>query len=258
MSLASLEAALFAAVTVRASSSLLQDISESRSIGAQQRLDAYLANVSGAHLNALQHAYPVTREVLGPRYWQRLLEEEIKRFASTVADLNAYGEFMPGVLRAAQARRAELENLPYLADLASLEWYVHSARGMRDDLTFDWQTFAALTPAQQSLAVFVPSHALTVFRSDYPIDVIWHAHQSVPQQQPEGGARVACCIHRTARFDVTVTRLAPDSADLLAAIGTGASLETLSAMAQGKPPAAMIHQLYAWIQRDWIVGFELK
>lgn len=260
MNLAGLEAALVATVTARdaVNDSLLNSIQATAGIGANERIEAYRANISGAHLNALDHAFPVTREVLGERYWRQLLEQEIEAFSSTVADLHAYGEFVPELLHAAQQRRPELEDFPYLADLATLEWHVHRARFAQDDPAFDWKSFRALTADIQSQASLTPSRALTVFRSSYLVDVIWHAHQTTGAHAPEAGLPAACCIHRINRFDVTVTRLSAAQTNLLVAIGGETSLEALSQAEGLIEPEEIIRQLYDWIQQGWIVGFEVE
>jgi hypothetical protein len=107
---------------------LFASVRAHRNASADERLDAYRANIKGAHLQALDQAYPVLREVLGPRYWRQLLEAELPVYASSSPDLNAYGDFMPELLREAQRQRPELRDLPYLEALATLEWQVHRAR----------------------------------------------------------------------------------------------------------------------------------
>lgn len=251
---------MFTAVTARtdASNALLNSIQASSAVTAEERLDAYRANVRGAHFNALEQAFPVTREVLGARYWQRLLEQEIEILASTKADLHAYGDFVPGLLQAAQQRRPELEDFPYLTDLATLEWHVHRARFARDGPAFDWESFIALAPDLQAQAIFTPSWALKILDCRYPVDTIWRAHQAAEDAAPECESPAAYFIHRVDRFDVTVTRLNQESADLLVAICEGANLEMLSEVVIGKEPEAIIRLLFDWIRRGWIVGFEVR
>jgi hypothetical protein len=241
-----------------AGQSLLKTIQERGGIGVDERIDAYRANVRGAHLNALDQVFQVTREVLGERYWRQLLEQEIEVFASTSPDLHAYGEFVSSLLQTAQQSRPELEDLPYLHDLATLEWQVHCVRFTFDDPHFDWNAFAALAPDLQSRAILRPGRALKVFRSRYPVDVIWHAHQAATGAAPGPGSPAVCCIHRANRFDVTVTRLASESANLLEAIGNGISLDELSETENLKTPEAMIRQIYDWIQCGWIIDFEVR
>lgn len=260
MNIALLEASLLAAVTGQkpASDSLLHSIQPARDINVGCRLEAYRANVMGAHLHALEQAFPVTREVLGARYWRQLLQEEIKSFESTTPDLHAYGEFVPKLLIRTRQHRPELRDFPYLGDLATLEWQVHCARFAPDDLPFDWGAFKALPPERQSRATLTLSRAFTIFRSKYPVDVIWYAHQAKEEAAPDLRQTATCCIHRINRFDVTVTRLNRQHANLLVAIRNGIGLENLAEAAEFKEPGQTIQQLYDWIRQGWIVGFEVK
>lgn len=248
---------MFAAVTASApvDSALLGSISTRGTASTQERLQAHRSNVAGAHFNALAQAYPVTREVLGASYWQQLLATEISSFAAAELDLHAYGDFVRDLLRAAQRCRPELADLPYLADLATLEWSVHVARFAPDDPVFDWNAFATLSNEQQASATLQASAALKLLRSDFPVDAIWHAHQQVEDSYSEHETNLEFCVHRLSRFDVSVSRLSHNSANLLREVRTQASLTTLMELDQGQSPQALIDQLYAWIQRGWIVGF---
>ena len=251
---------LLEAVTGRdlVSHSLLETIQAKGGISAGERIEAYRANVRAAHLNALDQAFPVTRSVLGERYWRHLLEKEIEVFDSNSPDLHTYGEFVPGLLQTLQQRQPALEDFPYLRDLATLEWYIHCARFVADDPQFDWKAFAALAPNLQTRAILKPSLALKIFHSAYPVDTIWHEHQASESAASDSGSPTACCIHRVNRFDVTVTRLTPENADLLLAISNGISLEELSGQDKLKQPEMIIRQLHNWIQRGWVVAFEVR
>jgi hypothetical protein len=260
LNLAHIEASLLALITTRGpvSGLLSNSIKSAGGIDASERINAYRSNVQGAHFNALDQAFPVTREVLGERFWLQFLQQEIEILGSTSYDIHAYGEFIPGLLQNAQQRRPELEDFSYLGDLALLEWHVYRIGFMADELPFEWKAFMQLAPDLQSLATLKPSQVLTVFRSNYPVDAIWHAHQMAGEVEPESAAPAICFIHRVNRFDVTVTRLSEDDVNLLAAIRNGFSLEKLSVATEHREPEATIQQLFDWIQRGWIVDFEVK
>ena len=225
-------------------------IPPARGIRPEARLDAYRNNVKGAHLEALDSAYPVTREVLGPRYWRQLLAQEIPAFGSPSPDLHEYGDFLPELLNRAQEAREELADFDYLGELAQLEWQVHLARFKPPDPEFDWTAFQALEPDRQMQVRFALSHALHLMRFSQPVDALWHSHQEngqiLPPQSP-----VACSVHRQKSFDVTVTRLPGGEWRLLEALGEGQCLEALPADDQ----QATVQTLFGWIQRGWITGF---
>ena len=252
MNLAELQARMLEAVTRAgdADPGLNSLIPPVRGIQPEIRLDAYRTNIRGAHLEALDAAYPVTREVLGPRYWRQLLAQEIPAFGSQSPDLHEYGDFLPELLSRAQESYEELTDFGYLGELAQLEWQIHLARFKAPDPDFDWAAFQALEPDRQMRVRFTLSHALHKMRFSQPVDAIWHSHQvdglDLPPRSP-----VACCVHRKESFDVTVTRLSEDEWKLLEALSKGQCLEALPA----GDSQATVRTLHDWIQCGWINGF---
>ena len=252
MKLAELQARMLEAVTRAedADPGLNSLIPPNRGIQPEMRLDAYRTNIKGAHLEALDAAYPVIREILGPRYWRQLLIQEIPAFGSQSPDLHEYGEFLPELLSRAQESRKELADFGYLGELAQLEWQIHLARFKAPDPDFDWAAFQALELDRRIRVRFTLSHALHRVRFSQPVDALWHSHQAdgldLPPQSP-----VACCVHRKESFDVTVTRLSDDEWELLEAIGRDQCLEALPT----GDSQATVRTLHDWIQCGWISGF---
>ena len=225
-------------------------IAPARGIRPEARLDAYRTNVRGVHLQALDAAYPVTREVLGPRYWRQLLIQEIPEFRARSPDLHEYGDFLPELLGRAQKTHEELDAFGYLDELAQLEWQVHLAHFKAPDPEFDWAAFHALPENRQTRVQFTLSHALHRMRFSQPVDALWHSHQKngpdIPPQVP-----VTCCVSRQRSFDVTVTRLSKNEWALLEAISEGRCLEDLP----DETCQTTAQTLFDWIRQGWISGF---
>lgn len=250
MKLAALQTALAAAVTGRGDGAALEPlIRPARGIPPQARLDAHRATVRDAHLGALDAAYPVCREVLGPKYWRRLLEDEVPAFGDAGPDLNRYGAFLPERLAAAQARRPELAEFGYLGELAELEWRAHEAGFAADDPPFDWDAFRALDDAGRERLRLAPSNALRLLRFEHPVDELWRRHRDGPPGWPPQ-APVRCCVHREGRFEVSVTRLDDGEAALLEALGTGRALGELPGA--GREDAA--ESLFRMIERGLVTA----
>ena len=251
MKLAELQSRMLEAVTQTSAADPELDslITRHRGIDAKARLTAYRTNVKGAHLEALDSAYPVTREVLGPRYWKQLLVREIPAFGSRSPDLHRYGDFLPELLTRAQETREELADFGYLGELARLEWQIHLTRFKAPDPDFDWVAFRALDEDRRMQAHFILSHALCMMRFSQPVDALWHSHQKNNEQKLPPQSPVACCVHRRKSFDVTVTRLSDGEWDLLEALGKGQCLQALPA------DESQAATLFDWIRHGWISGF---
>ena len=254
MNLAAVQAALVSAATGRDApdAALFASVRAHRNASADERLAAYRANIKGAHLQALDQAYPVLREVLGPRYWRQLLEAGLPFYGSPSPDLNAYGDFMPELLHEAQRQRPELRDLSYLEALATLEWQVHRVRFAADDAAFDWDAFATLPGDVQASARLLRSNALAVLQLDYPVDHIWRSHNGHDAGEDDNTGDIYCCVHRSGRFDVGVTQLDREEFEMLQSLGS-----TPIGEFAGAGTDALAQQLFAWIQRGWITGFEV-
>jgi hypothetical protein len=257
VSLAALQSSLVAAVTSPRGPDpdMLRAVRTDDGITGGERLDAYRANVQGAHLQALDQVYPVTREVLGPRYWRQLLERELTVFASSSADLNSYGDFLPNLLGKVQHRNPELAELPYLEELATLEWAVHRARFAADDSAFDWDRFVGLAEDVRARSRLVRSNALVVQQLKYPVDEIWRAHNSTTTAVHGDTETIACCVHRDGRFGVAVSRIDIDEFTLLNAMARD-NIGQLRYGGHEEEAAALASKIFEWIRRRWIVGFE--
>jgi hypothetical protein len=253
-----LQAALLATTTGRVSTDpvLAQCIRAAGRVPAQQRLEAYRANIRAAHLQALDRAYPVTREVLGQRYWRQMLEHELPGYGSASPDLDGYGEFLPGLLGKVQSGRDELAEFPYLEELAGLEWAVHCAAHARDDHEFDWTEFEMLADDGHSAGRLVPSSALTILELCYPVDEIWRSHTGAAIRDTRAPGTIACCVHRNGRFGVTVSRLERDDHALLEQLSSTRIGDLLDSRDEART-AAIAQRIFDWISRGWIVGFEL-
>ena len=258
MKLDTVQATLVAAVTGsgKPNRATLGTVRAARCVPAEKRLAVYRTNVKGAHLQALDQAFPVTHEVLGPRYWRQLLETELLLFGSRSPDLNRYGDFVPSLVRKAQKSRPELSELPYLGELAVLEWKVHCARIAADDPVFDWESFARLPDEAQAKTRLILSNALTGLRLEYPVDHIWRVHTFAVTGEDQRAEAIACCVHRQAKFEIGVTRLDSKESALLDVVPHTAIGELYSGTTATGTADDVAQRIFGWIQRGWIVGFE--
>ena len=228
-------------------------VANSGRISVEARLDAYRDNVAGAHLNALDSAYPVLREFLGPRYWRQLLQHELRQYGTQSQDIHRYGSFVPELVRAAQTTRRELAEYPYLGDLAELEWLIHRQRFAANEPPFDWHAFRRMSAGEQSGAVLTLAAATALYRSDYAVDSLWRQHRTPSTPAFDIAEPIQCCVHRDTTFAVHLTRLTPQQALRLESLQQGASLADLEAAESDA--ALLIAELFDWIERGYIAGF---
>ena len=132
-------------------------------------LAVYRNNIHENCAKALAGAYPIVRKIVGESFFDRLARDYSRAHPSTCGDLNRYGALMPRFV----ADYAGTQDLPYLPDVARMEWLAHLAYYAADARQFE---FRALSQLPENLRLqLAPSCAL--LRSDWPLARLWEVHQ---------------------------------------------------------------------------------
>ena len=200
----------------------------------ERRLAIYRANVAASVTKALVAAYPVVRQVVGDAFFDGLARAYSRLVPSTSGDLFDYGAAFAGFV----AEFPHAQSLPYLPDLARLEWAVHRAYGAEDAEAWDRQTLARVAPAQQSAIRFEWAAGTAIVDSHFPVARVWLIHQSdfKGEFRVDWSVRERALVSRDG-FRVVVSILgAGDAAFIassLAGAALGASVETALALDTG-------------------------
>lgn len=141
---------------------------------APLHMTVYRTNVLGNWSAALAGAYPVVRAIVGAEFFGGLAHHYAHSHPSQSGDLNGYGSQLAAFLETF----AHTRDLPYLPDVARLEWLVHLAYYAAGAAPFD--------PAHPEQARLAPACAF--LESAWPLARIWQAHQ-------EGGQPAAVDLH---------------------------------------------------------------
>ena len=139
----------------------------------ERRMALYRGNMVAAAEKALASAYPVIRQVVGEEFFHGLARELLRGTPSTSGDLTEFGAAFDRFLSAFEHTR----HLPYLPDLARLEWAVHQAYGAADAPDWDPATLAAVPADQQAAIRFEWAPGTAIVASAHPIVRIWTIHQ---------------------------------------------------------------------------------
>lgn len=164
---------------------------------AQQALDAWLAPHTGRGLAAyqanghalaersLQAAYPVITEMIGHQNLAPLARELWHRHPPVRGDLAHWGEALPTFLQHAE----QLAHLPYLADVARVEWALHQAGGA-PDAQADMGSFARLANEDPQGLTLSLAPGTAVFTSTWPVASLVTAHRDGQPGLDELAARL--------------------------------------------------------------------
>lgn len=146
----------------------------------QAGLRAYRANAQAMAERALAAAYPVLARWLGDEAMAALARDLWRHHPPVRGDLALFGAELAAWL----PRVPEWADMPYLADLARLEWAVHRAHTAADpaDTPPDLQLLAG--QGAEALRVrFVPGS--TLVDSRWPVLTLWRAHQGGAEVEPD-------------------------------------------------------------------------
>lgn len=190
---------------------------------AERRLAAYRRNAIGNWRNALASTYPVLAQLLGPQRFRELADRYIAVCPSRSGDLNVYGGDMAALLEAS----APSEELPYLPDVARLEWALMLAYGAADAPALDLAALAAV-PADARPALRFPLWAgVALIGSRWPLADIWCAHQLAPDRRDSALASLDVSPRLSGAYCALVVRIDGSVSALALSAGEAAFLSAL-------------------------------
>ncbi|MEP7276941.1 MAG: putative DNA-binding domain-containing protein, partial [Betaproteobacteria bacterium] len=143
---------------------------------AEAQLAIYRRNVGANYRNALGATYPVVARLTGTAFFHAAVDAFVAADPSVTGDLNVYGERFAGFLE----RYAPAAALPYLPDVARLEWAIDEANRAADSARVPDAMLAALSnvaPARLPSVLLALDASCRLVASPYPVLRIWRANQ---------------------------------------------------------------------------------
>lgn len=138
------------------------------------RLALYRGNIVSAVMRAMEACYPVSRQIVGDEFFEGLVRAYWTAYPSATGDLGEYGGGFGDFIAAFR----HTQSLPYLGDVARLEWRVHRAYQAADHDPLPLSCLADLDADGLLGAGLKLQDAVTVLASDEPMVSIWRLHQS--------------------------------------------------------------------------------
>ena len=223
----------------------------------RQGFGIYRGNTRANTAKAIAAAYPVIGKIVGAEFFSGLATEYQARFPSVNGDLNEYGESFPAFV----AEFLPAREIPYLADVARLEWRVHRAHYAADPGPFDPARLASVPPERQ-LQLRPRLHpACQILQSAYPVARIWEVHQDTFNGEFEvdfSGDPANALVYRP-RYRVEVAQIGDAEAAFLRAALDAQTLEAALEAAQSCEASFDLgRSLRECVESSIIVDFELN
>lgn len=164
---------------------------------ATARTAIYINNHHIGLREALIAVYPVTRRLVGDDCFDLLARKYVCAYAKASGNVLDFGAHLADQIERTEAFAA----LPYLADVARLEWLRHQVWHAADAdpaATLSLSTLTALDDDALTALRLQRVPAARLFQSHYPVLRIWQANQSpAPPVVDLGAGGVQCLIART-------------------------------------------------------------
>jgi len=195
---------------------------------AQQRdagLAVYRRAIGANYRKALAATYPVVKALVGDVFFDAAVDNYVEVHPSRGGDLNLYGDQFGSFL----ASYAYAASLPYLGDVARLEWAIDEAARAAETSGNAQDVIAALSrvaPDMLGSQCFALHPSCRFIESAYPVLRIWQVHQPGFDGDPavsfDDG--IDSLLVRRTEPGVLVERLATADSAWLAALAEGKGL----------------------------------
>ena len=138
---------------------------------AAARLSIYRNTAAGTLTGALRLTFPAVLKLVGEEFFEGAARAFVDRHPAQGAWLDDYGARFVSFI----AQFPAASSVPYLPDVAALEWAVSQALHAPDVPAMDPARLAALSEPQSERLRLVPHPALSLVRAGSPADAIWNA-----------------------------------------------------------------------------------
>jgi hypothetical protein len=120
---------------------------------------------------ALRLSYPVIERLVGDEFFEATAQRYVIERPPEIAHLDRYG----GAFAKFLLNFDPVAALPYLADVAKLEWAITCALHAPDESPLDLQKLSVVSPEDQGSIRFIGHPSIRLLHLDYPADSIWRA-----------------------------------------------------------------------------------
>ena len=187
-------------------------------------LMAYQANGHELAERSLLAAYPVIAQLIGLESFNALARDLWHSHPPLHGDLARWGDALPAFL----AVNEQLNDVPYLGDVARAEWALHSAAGAPDAQT-DLQSFARLSTEDPAGLTLVVAPGTALISSPWPVTSLITSHTEHHPSLDEVGRRVRSRTGETALvwrqgLRPCISPCSPEAASVLQALLRGEPL----------------------------------
>jgi uncharacterized protein (UPF0276 family) len=185
----------------------------------EHRYALYRGNLVTTWNKTLASAYPVIAQLVGEEFFGGLSQEYGRAHPSASGDLNEFGSHFAAFL----AAFPHTASLPYLPDMARLEWTMHRAHYAPDAPAMTSSDLSAIAPDQLEECHLPLRPAVSVIASEWSVVPLWLAHQPGGPPFPDEMAAASYGLIARPRWKIALVPLSRASHAVLAVLHGGGS-----------------------------------
>ncbi|MFC3051214.1 HvfC/BufC N-terminal domain-containing protein [Kordiimonas pumila] len=183
----------------------------SDTVSSKQRLQVYQNNYVYSLTENLTSIFPIVNTFVGEDFMGHVCWEFIKKYPPSRPALQSYGDRLPVFLKNFEPA----QNVPYVADIALLEWSVH---------TLQHKPPVSVDPNSKTL-----NPHIRVIKSKYPLMKLWLA--GIGQLKPEAvslqeGPQTVCIV--LSNHEVRIVSLNRDEESIVSLLQGGGSIASFA------------------------------
>lgn len=181
---------------------------------------------------ALAATYPATQRILGETFFRTMAREFISAHPPHSPVLLEYGHEFPDFMAAHEPAAA----LPYLADVARIEWAWMRAYHANDAVSLGADALAALPGDMAEALTFALHPSVTLISSTHPAGTIWQMNADGNVIEPIDAWTPEYILVARPQLSVLVRIFPKDTAAFLRTIGAGLPLVVAAEAGQAVTP----------------------
>lgn len=197
------------------------DVFISDHIPLNERLKIYHNNVLGSLAKTIQAAYPLLVDLVGEDFLKNLAREFIIENPPQSACLHHYGEGFDTFLK----NHKSCTQLPYLPDMAKMEWALHNAYHAADDSPMSAEDLGNIPPEALAGTKLKLRGSVSLIASPYPLQALRNMCQKKTDDTPDMDKdhKTKLMIWRQ-KLETNILSLEDDEYQMLSHINNGLNL----------------------------------
>lgn len=221
-----------------------------KGLDAVRRLQVYRNNHAIALASALRAVYPVTERLVGEDFFIAAADAYVKANPSHSGNIQDYGGSFPLFL----AAYAPAAGLPYLPDVASLEWRRLQTAVAPPHRPMDMKALAAVPAEDLPELYFHHQPAARAFESRFPVLSIWQfCQEAEPQGELDLGLGAQCVLFSRPALDVEMRLLSKGEYAFLQRLCRGGTFEAACRAALEVEAEFDVQERFATLVREEIL-----